>query len=42
MADRLINYLLYRMTLPQAVAHITTYAGLIAWARHTNRNGGTR
>lgn len=33
MADRLIAYVLYRMTLRQAVAHLTATAGLICLGR---------
>lgn len=31
--DRFIDYVLYRMTLPQAVAHLATYTALI-WGAH--------
>lgn len=39
MVDRLISYVLYRMTPLQAVAHLTTYTALIWGARRLTHRG---
>jgi hypothetical protein len=40
--DRITSFVAFRLTGRQLAANTAISAGLIAWARHTNRTGGTR